>query len=110
MFDILHEYKSIHLYIFSTVFQVSGIFNVKFEIIIKKEIRYHQLIDENYHPKYFILSPGALLGMWGRDREPDGAMSMIPTKRESNYSVLVPREAADKASLFPAFMSTRYNN
>lgn len=96
------------------MFQVLGILNnLKFVITIKKERRCHQLIDENYHRKYFILSPGALLGVWGRDGEPDGdcgSMSMIPTGMESNYSVLVPWEAADKASLFPAFISTRYNN
>lgn len=87
--------------------------NTKSVIKIKKETRCHHLIDENCHPKYFILSPGGLLGMLGRDREPDGAcgsMSMILTGMESNYSVLVPWEAADKASMFPAFVSTRYNN
>lgn len=55
---------NLYTYIYLTVFQVSGIFNnLKFVIRIKKETGCHQLIDENYHPKYFILSPGALLGM-----------------------------------------------
>lgn len=94
--------------------QVSGMFNnTKFVIRIKKETGCHQLIDEYCHPKYFILTPGDLLGMWGRDREPNGAcgsMSMIPTGMESNYSALVPWEAADKAIMFPAFISTRCNN
>lgn len=87
--------------------------NIKFVIIIKKETRCHPLIDENCHPKYFFLSPGGLLGMCGRHREPDGAcgsMSMIPTGMESNYSVPVPWEAANKARVFPAFISTRCNN
>lgn len=63
--------------------------------------------------KNFIMFPGALLGKWGRDREPDGAygfMLMIPTRMESNYSVQVPWEAVDKASMFSAFISTRCNN
>lgn len=57
--------------------------------------------------------PGALLGKWGRDREPDGAygfLLMIPTGMESNYSVQVPWEAVDKTSMFSAFISTRCNN
>lgn len=51
--------------------------------------------------------------MWGRDSETDGAcgsMSMIPTGMETNYSVPVPWEAVDKASMFLAFISTRCNN
>lgn len=104
----------IFIYVFSTVFQVSVMFkNTEFVIRIKKETRCHQSIDENCHPKHFILSLGGLLGMRGRDREPDGAcgsMSMIPTGMESNYSVPVPWEAADKASMFLAFISTRCNN
>lgn len=87
--------------------------NIEFVIRIKRETRCHQRIDENCHPKHFILSLGGLLGTRGRDREPDGAcgsMSMIPTGMESNYSVPVPWEAADKASMFLAFISTRCNN
>lgn len=82
-------------------------------IRVKKETRCHHLIDENCHPKNFIMFPGALLGKWGRDREPDGAygfMLMNPTGMESNYSVQVPWEAVDKASMFSAFISTRCNN
>lgn len=86
--------------------------NAEFVIRIK-ETRCHQRIDENCHLKHFILSLRGLLGMWGRDSEPDGAsgsMSMIPTGMESNYSIPVPWEAADKASMFLAFISTRCNN
>lgn len=51
--------------------------------------------------------------MWGRDWEPDGAcgwQSMAPAAMESNYSVPVPWEADDKASMFPTFIYTRCNN
>lgn len=49
----------------------------------------------------------------GGCREPDGACDwqlMVPAMMESNYSVPVPWAADDKASMFPAFIYTRYNN
>lgn len=52
-------------------------------------------------------------GCGGGHGEPDGAcgwQSMAPAAMEGNYSVPVPWEAGDKASMFPAFIYTRCHN
>lgn len=78
-----------------------------------KEIRGHEHIDDNSNPDISSCPQEAFWGLWGRDGEADGAcgwQSMAPAAMESNYSVLVPWAADDKASMFPVFIYTRCNN
>lgn len=105
---------NMNLYIWKFIqLSISWVFNNKEFMIWAWETKGHERVDDNSNHDIPSCPQEACWSMWGRDWEPDGAcawQSMAPAAMESNYSVPVPWEADDKASMFPAFIYTRCNN